>query len=89
MQAGSEKRDSAVKTTQTRKVRAPMKSITDRIKEIEERITHVKGTYEAILQIHTQVDRKKRSLETELKILADQKEMVMQGQLPFDPDMGF
>lgn len=66
-----------------------MRSITDRIKEIDQRIEHVKGTYEAILAIHSQVDRKKRSLETEMKILKDQRENVLQGQLPFDDEMGF
>lgn len=66
-----------------------MESITERLKKIDQRIEHVKGTYEAILAIHTQVDRKKRSLETEMKILKDQRDLILNGQLNFDADMGF
>ncbi len=66
-----------------------MKSITDRVKEIDYRIQHVKGTYEAILAIHSQVDRKKRSLEVDLKILEDERLKIIQGQLPLQDDMCF
>ncbi len=60
-----------------------------RLKEIEAKITTVKATYSEILAIYNQVHRKKLSLELEVKILEDQKMDLLQGQLNFDPEMGF
>lgn len=58
-----------------------MKSIAIRVKEVDQRIAAVKGTYESILAIWNQVDRKKQSLQADLKFLNDERDKILQGQL--------
>jgi hypothetical protein len=66
-----------------------MKSITERVKEIDMRISAVKGTLDSILAIWNQVDRKKQSLIVDLKVLNDQRDKILQGQLNLDDDLSF
>ena len=61
-----------------------MQSTVEKVKEIDLKISHLKSTYESILQIHTQVDRKKRSLETDIKILEEERIRAIEGQMDFD-----
>jgi len=60
-----------------------------KLAEIDTKIITVKSTYAEILAIYHQVHRKKLSLELDLKILEDTKMDLLQGQLNFDPNMGF
>lgn len=57
-----------------------------RIEEIEENLKHLRHTYENLLPIHSVVDRKKRNLELEIKVLDDERIKLSQGQLIFDPN---
>jgi hypothetical protein len=61
----------------------------DKLKEVELKLKMVRNTYENILPIHSAIDRKKRLLELDIKILEDEKFDLINGQLNFDEDMGF
>ena len=64
-----------------------MKRIEDlKIKEIDEKIRGVRSLLEGILPIYHQVDRKKKSLETQIHILENEKVRLSQGQMLFDLD---
>ncbi len=60
-----------------------------KLKEIDAKILTVNATYAEILAIYNQVHRKKLGLELDLKILEQEKMDLLQGQLKFDPNMGF
>lgn len=59
---------------------------TDKIKEIDHKMLTVKHSLEGILQIFNTVDRKRKSLETQLHILEQERQKLSQGQLFFDYD---
>lgn len=51
-----------------------------RLKDIEDRLGRARQTLEGILPIHTQVDRKVRSLAQEIEQLEAERMKLLQGQ---------
>ncbi len=60
-----------------------------KIKEVESKLDTIKSTYSCILAIWNQVDRKRLSLATDIKILEDELLKLRQGQLIMDFDPGY
>lgn len=54
--------------------------------EITEKLKTLKWAYENFLPIYHQVDRKRLSLDLEIKVLEDEKQKLQQGQMLFSAD---
>lgn len=60
-----------------------------RLKEIDDRLMHLKHTLEGIVPIWIQVDRRKKTLELEIKVLEEKRIELSQGQIEFGFDLDF
>jgi hypothetical protein len=56
------------------------------LKEIDEKLKTLKWAFENFMPIYHQVDRKRRSLDLEIKVLEDEKQKLQQGQMLFNAE---
>ena len=61
----------------------------ERLKEIEDKLLTIKHTYEELLPVWNIVDRKKQTLELQIKLLRDEREKINSGQMLLSFDEKF
>lgn len=57
---------------------------TNRVVEIDQRLSKLRHTFEGFLPIYHQLDRKIKGLQLEMKSLEEERVKITQGQLMFD-----
>lgn len=60
-----------------------------KLKEIEERLAKTRHTLEGIIPIWNQVDRRKRQLELDIKLMEDERLKLLNGQTVMRFDLDF
>jgi hypothetical protein len=65
--------------------------IKDQIKlsELEAKLLIIRGVYENLLPIFSSIDRKKKMLELDIKMIEDRMAELKDNQLGFDAELGF